>query len=343
MLKVAAFTGSATISSRRFRLLQYVSALANSGVFVDEFVASYGSWPPASHWIRPLWLMATLADRISPVIRSHRYNLIFLQRELVSTMYTLERFTGNPRVLDVDDAVWLNGTRAMRSFGSLASLCHGVICGNEFIAQEVSRWNKNIIVLPTAVDTERFNTSLRTDTNKLIIGWSGLYAGSKYLLGIEDALHCVLTARPKSVLRVVSDAPPNFRKLSPDRVEFIQWSPENEVKTIQEMDIGLMPIDDSEWSKGKCSYKMLLYMSCGKPVVVSPYGMNKEVLAQGDIGFGSCSKKQWIDGIITLLDNDLIRAVAGQNARAIVEQTYSLKKIAPRLANFLQGVHNSYS
>lgn len=334
-MRIAAFTGGFDISSRRFRIFQYIDYLAKYGIEIDEYVSKCGSWPPPEYWLRPLWLLGAIAERVAPVFRSHNYNLTLFQREFVSTLFTLERFAGRPRILDVDDAVWLINKRSFNNFKALVNSCDGVICGNRYIENNVKIWNNNTIVIPTAVDTDRFKPDYCSDRAKRIIGWSGLHAGSKYLLDIEEALCCVLDRRPNVVFRVVSDAPPAFRFLNKERVEFIRWSPENEVRTIQEMDIGLMPIDDSEWSKGKCSYKMLLYMACGVPVVVSPVGMNAEVLAAGEIGFGPASQEEWTDRITALLDDEDLRSRLGRNARTVVEAEFSLKKIAPRLAEYL--------
>ena len=336
-MRIAAFTGSVTASSRRFRLLQYLGCLSNFGIQVDEFVANFGSWPPSNRYQRPFWLLATLADRVVPVLESRRYDLTFLQRELISTLYTLERFTGRPRVLDIDDAVWLGGQRAKRSVSALARGSDAIICGNNYIAETVSRWNRQTVVLPTAVDTERFFIQRRIFDGTKIIGWSGSYSGLKYLLEIERPLLQVLEARPNAVLRVVSDLRPRFRFIPNDRVEFLQWSPENEAITIQEMDIGLMPLDDTEWVLGKCSYKMLLYMSCGVPVVVSPYGMNREILALGNIGLAPIQLDAWRDSIINLLDNDKERIELGDSGRMVVEEHYSLDRIGSSLAKFISS------
>src|SRR5271157_507778 len=107
-LRVAAFTGGRTISSRRFRVQQYLPYLEKLGIDVTEYVARFGSWPPTQKFRRPFWLAATLLDRIPAVVKSHGYDLTLLQREMVSTLVTLEGLTGRPRVLDLDDAVWLN-------------------------------------------------------------------------------------------------------------------------------------------------------------------------------------------------------------------------------------------
>ena len=276
---------------------------------------------------------ATVVDRIPGVMKSHRNDVTLLQREMVSTLLTLERFTHRPRVLDVDDAVWLNG-RAERNFPALVKMCDGVICGNDFIAENVRRWNSEIFVLPTAVDTDLFRPI--TKPAKQIIGWSGLAFNLKFLLGIEPALAAVLDKHKNAVLRVVSSIKPVFRLLDDSRVEYIPWSFENEVKTIQEMSIGLMPIDDDAWGRGKCSYKMLLYMSCGLPVVVSPVGMNNEVLSKGTVGFGPRSVSEWADSLSWLLENQEKGNAMGMAGRKVVEDYYSLRLLAPQFAGYLR-------
>lgn len=332
-IRVAAFTGGESISSPRFRVRQHIPHLLQNGVSVTEYGARFGSWPPASKISRPFWLPATVADRIPGVVKSYRYDVTLLQREMVSTLLTLERFTHRPRVLDVDDAVWLNG-RAERNFPALVKMCDGVICGNNFIAENVRRWNSETFVLPTAVDTDRFRPA--AEPGKLIIGWSGLAFNLKFLLGIEPALAAVLDKHKNAVLRVVSSVKPAFRLLDDSRVEYIPWSFENEVKTIQEMSIGLMPIDDDDWGRGKCSYKMLLYMSCGLPVVVSPVGMNNEVLSRGEVGYGARSIAEWTDCITWLLENQEKGSAMGMAGRKVVEDHYSLRLLAPQLAGYLR-------
>ena len=336
-LRIAAFTGGETGPSPRFRVRQYISHLKSYGIDVTEFTARFGSWPPASILKRPLWLASTLMDRVPGVARSYAYDLTLLQREMVSTLLTLERFTRRPRVLDVDDAVWLN-RGAEKNFAALARMCDGLICGNKFIAENAAQWNSTVTILPTAVDTERYRPAERARLSdaKQIIGWSGLGSGLKYLHGIEPALLKVLQHRKDAVLRVVSDVRPELRLLAGCNVEFVRWSPENEVQTIQEMSVGLMPVDDSLWSRGKCSYKMLLYMSCGVPVVVSPVGMNNEVLALGKVGFGPRSDQDWADTINWLLDNPGDAAQMGVAGENVVEEHFSLRSLTPRLAAYLR-------
>jgi glycosyltransferase involved in cell wall biosynthesis len=340
-IKVAAFTGSKNISSRRFRVFQYVKHLKEVGVLVNEHYSTFGSWPPINKLYRPVWLLLTLADRILPILRSYKCDVVLFQRELVSTLLTLELFSKRPRVLDVDDAIWLQNKRANRNIIKLVKNCDGVICGNDFIYNFLKSYNSKCITIPTSVDIDRFcplENNIKISQNKKILGWSGLSSGFKYLYDIEDELYEILEKHNNVVFRIISDRQPFFKKISNLRIEYIKWTPENEVKTIQTMTIGIMPIDDTEWSKGKCSYKMLLYMSCAIPVVVSNFGMNKEVLDKGTIGLGSNYKSDWIKNINYLLDNEDKAVEMGKNGRKVIKKYYSLSSNVIVLANFLKSL-----
>lgn len=338
-LRVAAFTGGHDIPSTRFRVRQYLTELERLEITVREFGAPFGAWPPETQWLRPLWATATLASRLPAVVASYGYELTLLQREILSTFRTIERFVKEPRVLDLDDAVWLNREASLRR---LVTDCTGVVCGNSFIAGWVSRWNENVCVIPTAVDTTRWRPLELVESSRIasqpIIGWSGSRSGVRYLLAIEGALACALERHPGAVLRVVSDRRPDFRQLPADRVEFVQWSPQNEVRTMQEMTVGLMPLDDTEWERGKCSYKMLLYMACGLPVIVSPVGMNNDVLRLGNVGLSARQHDEWIDALDGVLADPDRGARMGAAGRDVVLAHFDLPLIAARLATYFRSV-----
>lgn len=335
-ISVAAFTGGRNVPSARFRVREYIEWLNAYGISVTEFSAPLGTYPPQNRLIRPLWAAATLATRLPGVLMSHRYDLTLLQREILSTFATLESLTKRPRVMDVDDAIWLH--RDGRFAEKLARNCEAVICGNSFLAEKFSQWNQNVTIIPTAIDTNRFIPE--SSSEELIIGWSGTSGGFKYLYEIEAALYSVLQKMPRVKLRIVSNALPAFTKITTDRIEFIRWSPENEVQAIQGMTVGIMPLKDSLWERGKCSFKMLTYMACGVPVVVSPVGMNVEVLAQGNIGLGAQTDEEWVSALVFLLEDEVQRKKMGENGRQVVLNNYSIRILAPKLANTLVGVIN---
>lgn len=336
MVRACALTLGATVPSARFRVGQFAGRLTEWSVDLDHRPAPVRGYPPDRLWQRPFWLAATLAARLPDVIRSHSYDITLLQREMVSTLVTLERWVGRPRVLDVDDAIWLlpRGSFAAR----LARQCDAVICGNAYLADYFGEHSRAVHILPTAVDTARFTArSASLQPSRLVLGWSGTHAGFPQLALIERALADVLERREHVLLRVVADRPPVFTRIPPSRWEFVQWSPHTEVSAIQGMDIGLMPLPDGDWERGKCSYKLLLYLACEVPAVASPVGMNREVLSAADVGFGPASQAEWVDALIQLVDEDDERARRGHAGRVLVESSYSLRVLAPRLAAILRG------
>ena len=333
-LDVVAFTGGTDVPSARFRVRQFVPALHALGVRVTEWPARRGTYPPAGRWRRPAWAVRTLASRLRDLARVPRGGVTLLQRELVSTLVTLEPLTPRPRVLDVDDAIWIWGGEAFAR--RLAGLCDRVVCGNAFLAEQFGRWHPRVEVLPTAVDTARFAPGAAADAARApIVGWSGSASTLPHLHAIERPLAEVLRRHPDARLRVVCDRPPRLPALA-DRVEFVRWSPDAEVRAIREMSIGLMPLDDTVAARGKCSLKMLLYMACGVPVVVSPVGTNAEVLARGAVGRGARTDDDWVDAVDELLRDSGRRRALGECGREIVEREFSVRALAPRLAAILR-------
>lgn len=335
MLNVIAYTGGHNAPSRVPRVQQYIPALTECGIRLVECPSRAGSFPPERKWTRPAWALWNLAEHIPGALLSYAYDVTLFHREMLVTMVTLEPFTRKPRVLDVDDAIWVHrgGGFARR----LAAMCDHILCGNDFLAEHFSQWNRNVSVLPTPVDTERF-TPLQHSDGRPVIGWLGLSHGFRYLYAIEPALLQVLRRHPEVRLRVVSDRPPTFSTLPAHQVEFARYTREREVAEMQSVTIGIMPLDDSVVSRGKCSYKMLQYMACGVPVIVSAVGMNADVLKHGESGIGTLREQEWIDAFESLLEDAALRARMGSRGRDVVCQHYSTDTLAPALAATLFAV-----
>lgn len=335
MLRVIAYTGGHPSGIHRVR--RYAPYLKSREIALTESPSRAGSYPPERKWLRPAWGVWNLAEHVPAAMRSYNYDLTLFQREFLSSFVSLEPLAKQPRVLDVDDAIWVHrgGNFARR----LASLCDHVICGNGFLAQEFGRWNPSVSVLPTPVDTSRYmpGNGVGKDSRP-IIGWQGQHSNFPFLYEIEPALAEVLRIHPQAMLRIVSSRLPHFKLIPADRVQFVRFSWEREVTDIQEMTIGIMPITDSVVSRGKCSFKMLLYMACGIPVVVSPFGMNGEVLEKGEVGLGAISHADWVECLNQLLSRADERERIGKNGRRVVLQHYSLDVLASRLAATLTSI-----
>ena len=336
MLRVAAFTGGVSVPSARFRVRQYIPALRQLGVDMREYYSLFGCYPPRQRVLRPLWGLAAVAERTVSACASFLCDVTLLQRQMLATLVTAEPLTRGPRILDVDDAIWLH--RGGASARRLARLSDIVICGNAYLAENFEQWNPNVRVLATGVDTDRYRPAAHSGGDGIQrIGWSGESSNFRYLNQILPAIRTILAERKDTVFRVVADRRPRLEGIAGDRLEFIRWSPEIEVRALQEMTVGIMPLEDTSWARGKCSFKLLTYMACGLPVVASPVGMNAEVLTAGG-GEGPLRWQDWADAILGLLSNETKARKAGLDGRAAVERLYSVRNLAPKLAEILQSV-----
>jgi glycosyltransferase involved in cell wall biosynthesis len=330
MISVAAFTTGRNVPASRFRVRQYIDDLKQYGVELSEFYPRAGGYPPEQKWKRPFWAGASLAGRVPDIVRSFSYDVTLLQREMLSTFLTLEPLTKRPRVLDVDDAIWLNRDSSFAR--KLATISDSVICGNSFLAEYFCQWNANITILPTAIDTKRFvPLKTRSFGDSPVIGWSGNRSGFADLKMIETPLRKLLAKYPKARLCVMADERPAL-DVPAQQLEFVPWSTEVEVQTIQSMDVGIMPLRDTLWSRGKCSYKMLLYMSCGLPVVVSPVGMNAEILEMGSLGQPATTADDWIAALEAVIHDPSMVAARGKRGREVALQSFSITALAGKLA-----------
>lgn len=336
-MRVAAYTGGPNVPSARARVRQYIAPLSELGIHVQEHPLPWGNVLPRSRALRPLWAGATATSRVIDLTRSWAADLTWVSRQLLPAFAPVQTLARRPMVLDVDDAIWLNtgGHRAK----ALARASAAVVCGNAYLADYFRQWNPAVHVIPTAIDLGRYSPRAPfVDGEPVIIGWTGTSGNFGLLYEIETALARVLHQRPAVRLRVVADRPPAFTKLRGSQVEFVRWQPGIEADSIREMSIGLMPLANDAWCAGKCSFKMLCSMACALPVVVSPVGMNRDVLSCGNIGFGPKSTQEWIDALLLLIDNPELRDRMGAAGRFVIEEQFSLDRLVPQYAQVLHAV-----
>jgi glycosyltransferase involved in cell wall biosynthesis len=337
-MRIAAYTGGSQVPSARARVRQYIEPLRALDIRVTEYPLPWGNVLPRRRSLRPIWVGSTAAARLLSLTRSWTADVTWVSRQLLPAFAPVHLLARRPLVLDVDDAVWLNtgGHRAK----DLARSSTVVVCGNEYLADYYRQWNSAVHVIPTAIDTHLLHPARRTTSSSdaIVLGWSGTSVNFPLLYGIEKALACVMQERRNVRLRVMADRPPRFTHLPGARVDFVRWEPGLEPEVIQQMSIGLMPLVEDAWCAGKCSYKMLCYMACGVPVVVSPVGMNREVLAYGAMGFGATHTNDWVDAFLELIDNAALRKQMGAEGRSVVERHFSLDHLVPAYAEILRTV-----
>jgi len=332
VFKLGAFTQGCNIPSTRFRWSQYVPYLQDSGFNVKEFGSHFGAYAPESLGVKLAWFPATVSESVIRAMRSYECDISFLQRNLVATLMTSELLLKKPVVFDVDDAIFLGrGGKAADKIAERSSL---VICGNDFLADHFSQFN-TVKVLPTAVDVSRFRKIENSILSRRIIGWSGTSSGFKFLYQIEWAIACVLKKYPDVIFKVVADKSPSFSILPAKQVLFEKWSAVREVDVLNEFSIGIMPLEDTLWARGKCSFKMLTYMAVGIPVIVSPIGMNKEVLNKGEVGYAALSVHDWVEAMESLLESPGLSVEMGIAGQEIIKKYYSSKVIGNQLARLI--------
>jgi glycosyltransferase involved in cell wall biosynthesis len=330
MIKVTALTASRIDPSSRFRVRQFIRALGSLGIVVTEYAPIINRYK-----IEPLpWL--AMATRIPGLLASRFSDVTWLGRELVSGRYSLENWAGKKRLFDVDDAIWLSYDADFSE--RIVKHCNGVIAGNRFLAEHYEKLGARVWIVPTSVDTDIWKPRNEITRNKWTVGWIGSFANLHFLYAIEEALADFLAAHSGAQLLVVCDREPLFRKIPVDSWVYKPWSIGSEVELVQQMDAGLMPLDDSETARGKCGFKMLSYMSAGLPVIVSPVGVNQEILDRDQVGIAASSANEWYEALENLSRNHQLGQQMGAAGRRVVEQHYSVIANAPKLANIFREV-----
>jgi glycosyltransferase involved in cell wall biosynthesis len=208
-----------------------------------------------------------------------------------------------------------------------------VIAGNDYLAAYARESGAtNIQFVPTVVDLDRYKVSNRKPNDIFTIGWIGTPWTARYLPAIAPALNEACREGRARVLLIGSGE----IKLDGVPVEVRSWSESTEIENIQSIDVGIMPLPDEPYERGKCGYKLLQYMACGRPVIASPVGVNRQIVDDGVSGLFASTLTDWTDAIAKLRQNHELRRSMGAAARLKVEGTYSLQVQAPRVLAILE-------
>lgn len=343
---------------QRFRVEQWLSLLPGGALeptLLELYPAgAYGRLHrPGGTAHKVADTLAALGRRAGQVLAAGRTDVAYLYREaflLGPAFFEPLLARRVPLVLDFDDAIWLPsaseanaGLARLKAPGKVAGTiarATAVVVGNEYLADYARRYNDNVTVIPTTVDVDRYRPQPREPNDLVRIGWSGSPTTARYLEALERPLRRALAELPVEL--VVSGAP-GFRLPGAERVRVVPWRAETEVAEVGAFDIGLMPLPDDAWSRGKCGFKGLLYMSLGVPAVVSPVGVNPEIVTHGENGLLADDEDQWFEALATLVaDHDLRRRLGDAGRQTVVER-YSGQRWAPRFLEVLQKASDSRS
>ena len=342
-----------TAPGQRYRIEQWAPYLRDEGIEL-HFVPFAGAalartlYEPGRHLKKAAQMTQAWIAGIEHAWRAAAFDAVYLYREasLVGPAL-LERLIArrNSRIVyDFDDAIWqpyvsprnryFSYLKAPDKTRTLCRLAESVVVGNEHLAQFARRYNPSVTIIPSTVSLREYRPAPGgTRPNIPVVGWTGSHSSIQYLRIVEGALRR-LASRRRYRLRVIGVEGYSIPGVD---VECRPWSASTEVEDLWPLDVGIMPLTEDPWTVGKCAMKVIQYLGVGVPAVVSPVGMNRDVIEQGVTGFHARSEDEWVETLERCLDDEALRRRMGEAGRAVVEARYSAEVQAPRLAMILRA------
>jgi glycosyltransferase involved in cell wall biosynthesis len=333
-----------TTPSQRYRIEQWLPYLKAQNITVDllpfvDAALMRHLHKPGRRAIKAVGIASRFARRFLDVASARAYDVVLIHRAAAlggpALLERLVRLSGKPVIFDFDDAIFLlHTTEANRRFGWLkfpgktATICGlsaHVVAGNSYLADYARRYNSRVTVIPSSVDADRYRPAGKSNPQgRVVVGWMGSSTSQTHL-EMFASLFAELAARRDIELRVVSDREPVLPGVP---FTWRRWSAATEVQDLAQFDIGIMPMPDDPWSRGKCAMKALLYMSVGVPTVCSAVGANCDVIQHGENGFLAATNEDWIEHLEALIDSAQLRQRVGAAGRQTIEQRYSTESSA---------------
>ncbi len=252
------------------------------------------------------------AGRARLFMQAKKFDAVFLHKKRLNFIdaILLRRFA-KKIIYDFDDAVMYNennpesrNSQRRRSFKRTARLADLIIAGNSYLAEHAALFNNNVQILPTGLDIKAYDINKPESNGKIRLAWVGSKSTLKYLEDIKDALEQTGRLYKNVILRIICDKFIDFRNL---KVEKVTWRLEGQYSALRECDIGLAPLPDNNFTKGKCGFKILQYQAAGLPVIASPVGMNTKLIEDGKAGLFASDITQWTEKISILIENAELR------------------------------------
>ncbi|QOI97184.1 MAG: glycosyltransferase family 4 protein [Flammeovirgaceae bacterium] len=329
--------------SQRFRYEQYLTLLREKGFIVhhsfllnetdDKIFYSHGKYL-AKAWI----LLKSIARRIKDAARARQYDYIFIQREafMLGTSFfeKLLSYSKAKIIFDFDDSIWmqqvsstspnkkLNFLKNPGKTARIISLADAVVAGNQYLADYALRYNPSVTIIPTTIDTVLYVPREKKVSSVITIGWSGSKTTIDHFKEALPALEVIKEQYgSRVIIQVIGDSAYRNEKLE---ITGKAWSLDREVEDLLNFDIGIMPLPDDEWSKGKCGLKGLQYMALEIPTLMSAVGVNREIIRHGENGFLCSTTEDWIRYLSLLINDFELRQQIGKAGRVTVHERYSV-------------------
>lgn len=339
-------------ASSRLRTYQFLPLWEASGVEVTVapfFTPAYLETIYSN--IRPGYrhVLACYWHRLKVLLSAGRYQVVCVEKELFPYFpafpeWLLSRFKGY--WVDYDDAVFHNYDRAKYTMVSrlmphkidrVMQWAAVVTAGNDYLMQRAQAAGaKKILHFPTVIDPLRYQKKVHADKDTVTIGWIGSPSTLKYLMDLLPVLEILHKEFDVELLLINGKTAPAYS----GKVRTIPWSEAEEAAALLQMDIGIMPLPDNPWERGKCAYKLIQYMACGLPVVASPVGMNKDVVVQGINGFLAQTETEWIEALGQLIADWSLRKAFGEKGHQLVLEKYTLQQQFKKMEALVNELEN---
>lgn len=333
--------------SQRFRYEQYLEFFRSHGIHCEHsyLLSSEDDkvfYRPGNYFKKFLILIKSILKRLNDVKKANKdVDIIFIQREafMLGTTYFERQFAKSKAkiIFDFDDSIWLtqvsNSSAPNKNLAwlknpdktkEIIAISDLILAGNEYLANYARAFNANIEIVPTTINTDEYKPreSSNYEVDKVCIGWSG----SKTTIDhFEEAIPVLTEIKKKYGDRVtfmiIGDGDYTNEQLV---INGLPWIRETEIEDLAKIDIGIMPLPDDEWSKGKCGLKGLQYMALGIPTLMSPVGVNSSIIKDGVNGYLPKNQNEWVNRISKLIEDRELRNQIGKNGRKTVEEGYSV-------------------
>lgn len=338
--------------SQRFRFEQYLSFLEENGYTCDlSYLISAKDdqifYKPGSYIGKFGIFIKSSIKRLNDLLKANNYDLIFIQREafMTGSIFFEKRFAKSKTkmIFDFDDSIWLQDVSPVNNrlawlknsdkTKNIIALSDLIFAGNQYLADYASNYNNNIRIVPTTIDTNEYLRVNIPKDGKVCIGWSGSFSTIKHFEFSLPVLRKIKERFGEKVyFKVIGDPSYENKELG---IQGIKWTSESEIRELSEIDIGIMPLPDDEWAKGKCGLKGLQYMALEIATIMSPVGVNIEIIEDGENGFLADSVADWVNKIGLLVESEDLRKKLGKEGRETVIKEYSVKS---QEANYLEFI-----
>jgi glycosyltransferase involved in cell wall biosynthesis len=336
--------------SQRFRFEQYLQRLQQHRVkVVTQSFWTAAAWKilyQQGHTARKVGhFLQGIARRIFILFSVPGVDFVFLHREAAPAgpplfEWFIVRVLRKRLIYDFDDAIWMPNTSPVNRRASrlkwhqkVDTICrwsYRVSCGNDFLAAYARTFNPNVVVIPTTIDTSfSHNPALFAQTNStrwITLGWTGTHSTLPYLEPLIPVFTSLILKFPRLRIIIIADRKPEWALSG---VEFIRWRNETEIPDLLNIDIGVMPLPDEPWAKGKCGLKALQFMSLGIPVLVSPVGVNTQLIEPDVSGYWCTTALEWEQRLEHLILHPEVRVRLGKEGRDRVVTGYSVEAMLP--------------